>query len=39
MAQAYILRSDQHPVDAVRHNTDDAICGDCKLRGTPQTAG
>ena len=34
MIQAWILRNDMSPVDAVRSNQDDAICGDCKLRGT-----
>lgn len=33
MAQAWILRSDLPPMDAKRANLDDAICGDCKLRG------
>jgi len=33
MAQAYVLREDRPPMDAKRHNIDDAICGDCKLRG------
>jgi hypothetical protein len=33
MVQTYVLRSDQGPMDAVRVGADDAICGDCKLRG------
>jgi hypothetical protein len=33
MAQAWILRSDIAPMDAKRRNLDDAVCGDCKLRG------
>jgi hypothetical protein len=33
IAQAWILRSDVAPMDAKRANLDDAICGDCKLRG------
>lgn len=33
MVQAWILRSDLAPMDAKRQNLDDAICGDCKLRG------
>lgn len=33
MAQAYILRPDLAPMDAKRRNLDDAICGDCTLRG------
>jgi hypothetical protein len=33
MAQAYILRADVTPMDAKRRNVDDAVCGDCKLRG------
>lgn len=34
MAQAWILRSDMHPLAAVRAGLDDAICGDCRHRGT-----
>src|SRR5262245_42591507 len=33
MVQAWILRTDRPPMDAKRANLDDAICGDCKLRG------
>ena len=33
VAQAWILREDRPPMDAKRANVDDAICGDCKLRG------
>jgi hypothetical protein len=33
MAQAWILRADRPPLDAKRQNVDDAICGDCALRG------
>lgn len=33
MVQAWILRPDLPPMDAKRQNLDDAICGDCKLRG------
>jgi hypothetical protein len=33
MVQIYVLRADQGPMDAVRAGDDDAICGDCKLRG------
>jgi hypothetical protein len=33
MAQAWVLRADLAPMDAKRANLDDAICGDCKLRG------
>ena len=33
MVQAWILRPDLAPMDAKRINADDAICGDCKLRG------
>ena len=32
MAQVHIIREDKHPVEALRDNTDDAICGDCPLR-------
>ncbi len=33
MAQAWILRADMPPMDAKRQNLDDAICGDCVMRG------
>lgn len=33
MVQAWILCADQAPMDAKRANVDDAVCGDCKLRG------
>lgn len=33
MAQAWILRADMPPMDAKRKNLDDAICGDCSMRG------
>lgn len=33
MAQAWILRADLPPMAAKRQNLDDAVCGDCKLRG------
>ena len=33
MAQAWILRADVEPMAAKRQDIDDAICGDCKLRG------
>jgi hypothetical protein len=33
MVQAWILRADRAPTDAVRDGSDDAICGDCALRG------
>jgi hypothetical protein len=33
IAQAWILRSDLAPMEAKRRNLDDAVCGDCKLRG------
>jgi hypothetical protein len=33
MVQAWILRSDLAPMDAKRQNLDNAVCGDCKLRG------
>jgi len=33
MVQAWIIRSDLPPMDAKRQNLDDAVCGDCKLRG------
>lgn len=33
MAQVWILRRDIPPMDAKRENSDDAVCGDCILRG------
>lgn len=33
MVQTWILRVDVDPREAVRARTDDAICGDCALRG------
>lgn len=33
MLQAWVLRSDVRPMDAKRQNLDDAVCGDCSLRG------
>lgn len=33
MVQAWILRADLAPMDAKRRNLDDAVCGDCRLRG------
>lgn len=33
MAQAWVLRADLPPMEAKRRNLDDAICGDCQLRG------
>lgn len=33
MVQAWILRPDLPPMEAKRQNLDDAICGDCALRG------
>lgn len=33
MAQLWILRRDMHPMDAIRTGNDNAICGDCPLRG------
>lgn len=33
MVQAWVLRSDLAPMEAVRENVDDAICGTCALRG------
>jgi hypothetical protein len=33
MVQIWILRSDVAPMEAKRQNVDDAVCGDCKLRG------
>lgn len=33
MVQAWIIRPDLAPMEAVRANVDDAICGSCALRG------
>ncbi len=33
MVQGWILRKDIHPAEAVKAGKDDAICGDCPLRG------
>lgn len=33
VAQAWVLRPDLPPQAAKRQNLDDAVCGDCKLRG------
>jgi hypothetical protein len=33
MVQAWILRPEIAPMEAVRENVDDAICGTCALRG------
>lgn len=33
IVQAWILRPEMAPMDAVRDNVDDAICGTCALRG------
>lgn len=32
MAQAWIIRTDVHPLIAVREGLDEAICGDCRHR-------
>lgn len=32
MIQAWVLRADQKPTEAVKSGGDDAICGDCKHR-------
>lgn len=34
MDQTWILLRDVHPLTAVRRRLDDAICGDCRHRGT-----
>ena len=33
MVQSWIIRHDMHPAEAVKKGKDDAICGDCPLRG------
>jgi hypothetical protein len=33
LLQVWILRADIAPQEAKRRNLDDAVCGDCKLRG------
>lgn len=35
MIQTFIVRADQHPLEALRTGADSAICGDCALRGSP----
>ena len=35
MVQTYILRADQHPLDAIASGDDASICGDCMHRGDP----
>lgn len=37
MVQAWILRADRPPMDAVRDGADAAICGTCALRGDGAT--
>lgn len=32
MAQTWILRSDMHPIDALKEGEDSSICGTCPLR-------
>ena len=32
MLQTYILRSDVHPLDAIKTGDDESICGDCEHR-------
>ena len=34
MVQTYILRADQHPLEALRTGADWSICADCALRGS-----
>ena len=34
MLQTWIIRSDMHPIDAVRSGADASICGGCMHRGT-----
>lgn len=33
MVQAWLIRPERPPMEAVRQNLDDAICGSCALRG------
>lgn len=33
MIQTYIIRSDIHPIEAVKTGADESICGDCPHRG------
>ncbi len=33
LVSTWILRSDKHPMDAINDGSDNAICGDCPLRG------
>lgn len=32
MVQTFIIRSDMHPIDALKTGADKAVCGDCKHR-------
>lgn len=34
MLQTWILRSDMHPMDAIKSGADYGICGSCGHRGT-----
>jgi hypothetical protein len=36
MLQTWILRTDRHPVQAVKDGSDRAICGDCSFRGSDE---
>ena len=33
IAQVWYLRSDMHPIEAIQCGADDAVCGNCSLRG------
>ena len=35
MVQTFIVRADEHPIEALRTGADRSICGDCELRGSP----
>ncbi len=39
MAQAWILRSDMDPSEAIKSGNDDAICGDCSHRSADGNIG
>lgn len=36
MLQTWILREDQHPMEALRSGDDASICGDCPMRPDPE---
>lgn len=37
MVQTYIIRSDMHPMEAIKSGSDESICGSCIHRGSADT--